>query len=123
MTATKRTRREYDAEFKAEVVKACSAPGVSVAGVALGHGLNANLVRRWLSEHGVLPPSRRTMENMPAAPEPMYAGEFVPVTVEASKPSLPDIRIELRRGGAVATVHWPLEAADTCGAWLRDWLR
>lgn len=31
------------------VIQACGHPGVSVAAVALSHGLSANLVRRWLS--------------------------------------------------------------------------
>lgn len=35
--ARKRTRREHGAAFKAEVVRACAEPGVSVAGVALLH--------------------------------------------------------------------------------------
>ena len=43
-------RRTHSAAFKAEVAAACAAPGVSVAGVALAHGLNANQVRRWLGE-------------------------------------------------------------------------
>ena len=35
-------------EFKAQVVAACSVPGVSIAAVAMAHGINANLVRRWV---------------------------------------------------------------------------
>src|SRR5688572_3591464 len=44
-------RRTYSREYKLEVVEACSAPGVSVAGVALSHRINANLVRRWIVRH------------------------------------------------------------------------
>ena len=44
-----RRRRTHSAEFKARVMQACGHPGVSIASVALSHGLNANLVRRWLS--------------------------------------------------------------------------
>ena len=50
-TPTKRTRRHHAPELKRQVVLACQQPGASVAGVALAHGLNANLVRRWL-QHG-----------------------------------------------------------------------
>jgi transposase-like protein len=38
-------RRTYSREYKLEVVEECSAPGVSVAAVALSRRINANLVR------------------------------------------------------------------------------
>ena len=44
-------RRTYSRDYKLEVVEACSAPGVSVAAVALSHRINANLVRRWMVRH------------------------------------------------------------------------
>ena len=45
-----RGRRRHSDEFKAEVVRACRVPGVSIAAVSLSYGLNANMVRRWLVE-------------------------------------------------------------------------
>ena len=45
---TKRVKRRHSAEFKARVVEECEARGASVAGVALAHGVNANLVRKWV---------------------------------------------------------------------------
>ena len=44
-------RRTYSREYKLEIVQECSAPDVSVAGVALAHRINANLVRRWIVQH------------------------------------------------------------------------
>jgi transposase len=44
-------RRTYTAEYKRSVVEECEEPGVSVAGVALTHRINANLVRRWIVRH------------------------------------------------------------------------
>ena len=41
-------RRTYTLQYKRDVVRQCSGPGVSVAAVALRHGINANLVRRWI---------------------------------------------------------------------------
>ena len=49
-TPTKRTRRYHPPDLKRQVVAASQQPGASVAGVALAHGLNANLVRRWMKE-------------------------------------------------------------------------
>ena len=45
-------RRTYTLEYKRGVVRQCGEPGVSVAGVALAHGVNANLVRRWIVLQG-----------------------------------------------------------------------
>ena len=49
-TPRSRRRRTYSGDFKAQVVTACLQPGVSIAGVALANGLNANLLRRWVKE-------------------------------------------------------------------------
>jgi len=43
-------RRSYPKELKAQIVAQCRQPGVSVAGVALSHGINANLVRKWIRQ-------------------------------------------------------------------------
>ncbi len=44
-------RRRYDPVAKRELVEACLRPGVSVARMALDHGLNANLLRKWIGGH------------------------------------------------------------------------
>ncbi len=38
----------YDPEAKRELVRLCLQPGISVAKVALEHGINANLLRQWI---------------------------------------------------------------------------
>jgi transposase len=38
----------YDPEAKRELVRLCLQPGTSVAKVALEHGINANLLRKWI---------------------------------------------------------------------------
>ena len=42
------TRRSYPKSFKAQVIQECAQPGASIASVALGHSLNANLVHKWI---------------------------------------------------------------------------
>ena len=44
-------RRRYDPASKRRLVEACLQPGVSLAGVAMQHGLNANLLRKWVAGH------------------------------------------------------------------------
>jgi transposase-like protein len=45
-------RRYYSPEFKRGIVEACRKPGVSVASTARTHGINANIVHRWIQERG-----------------------------------------------------------------------
>jgi len=49
-TVERPRRREYSAEFKAMVPEQVRPAGASVAGVALSHGLNPNMVHRWMRE-------------------------------------------------------------------------
>uniref|UniRef100_UPI0005EBCD1B transposase n=4 Tax=Methyloterricola oryzae TaxID=1495050 RepID=UPI0005EBCD1B len=57
-SSPKRTRRFHSVDFKRQVVDACRQPGASIAAVALAHGINANLARRWLRESGSVSASR-----------------------------------------------------------------
>lgn len=44
-------KRRYDSQSKRRLIEACLQPGVSVAGLALKAGVNANLLRRWIKLH------------------------------------------------------------------------
>jgi len=46
----RRTKRTYSADTKAELLAACRAPGASIAAIASAHGMNANVLHRWLKE-------------------------------------------------------------------------
>jgi transposase len=41
-------RRTYARKFKREVIAQCQVPGASVSAIALSHGINANVIRKWL---------------------------------------------------------------------------
>ena len=43
-------RCRYDPQVKQELVRRCLQPGVSVARVAIQHGVNANLLRKWITQ-------------------------------------------------------------------------
>jgi transposase len=116
-----RRKRRHSEEFKDELVRACSEPGISVAGIALVNGVNANLLRKWMGARGVTAPSQRRPAES-AAPVP-HSPEFLPVAITPTEPSQPEIRIEARRGNTVVKIEWPVEAAADCAAWLRGWLK
>jgi transposase len=117
MEETKREkRRQHDADLKVRVLACCAAPGASVAKVAMEHGLNANLVHRW----------RRIAEGRERSHgSPRVLEQFVPLPIasRATLTSESEIRIEVRRGALLASVHWPVSAAAPCAAWLRELLR
>ena len=114
-------RRFYSPELKAQVVTQCRADGASIAAVALAHGINANIVHRWLREHAAPPAPKPINPFIPlnlCAPE---VEDAAPVHAAGSPTS--DIRVEIRRGTGVITVSWPIEASSSCVEWLRDCLR
>lgn len=49
-SALARRRQRLSSKYKAQALQDCRGPGVSIAGVALNHRLNANLLRRWIAE-------------------------------------------------------------------------
>ena len=82
--------------------------------MALQHGINANIVHRWLREQ-----SQGTPINRPQT--------FVPVTLSAATEpatTLPtaDIRVEVKRANTTIVVHWPLAGGAACAQWLRECL-
>ena len=117
-------RRTFSREYKLEIIRECSAPGVSVAGVALAHRINANQVRKWIVQHraGRLFPNA----GMPTALLPVSVGSTGRPTLLAPAERTADraarctagvIEIELERAhlrvrGSVdeAALHIVLEA-------------
>jgi len=112
-------RRFYSAELKADVVQQCNQGGASVARVALHHGINANIVHRWLREDENAALMARTQSFIPVTFDNPIA--TAPVNDSASA-GASNIRVEVRRGSSAITVNWPLAGAASCGAWLREWL-
>jgi transposase len=140
-------RRQHDAQIKAKVLAACNEPGASIAAVALAHGLNANLVRKWRHGRGLKRAGIATLSSVGAstpamAPTSAIAApllsadaRFLPIEMSApahapstGSPARGDtaapvertIDIELRRGPASLGVRWPVSAGGDCAAWLRE---
>lgn len=114
-----RRYRRHGAQFKAKVIAECQ-PGVSVASVALAHGLNANMLRGWLARErkalaGLEVPSEDDRRRAVAA--------FVPMKLEERVTAPADIRVELRRSATTISVTWPVAAAAECAAWMRELLK
>ena len=117
ISAAGRRRGRYSEAFKTQVVTAARQPGVSTAAVALANGLNANLLRRWISESQS--PRAVVCANLvgatPAQP-PFVALQMSPRS--ATPESV--IHIELQRAGTTVRIQWPVSAGHECAGWVRD---
>jgi transposase-like protein len=68
----------YDKAAKRELLRRCLLPGVSLAGMALAHGLNANLLRKWVVQQT----GQRVRAN--AAAQVSASSNLVPVRLQRS---------------------------------------
>ena len=119
-----RTRRTYTPQFKTELLTACKQPGASIAALALQHGMNANVLHRWLKDH---------RQGTPLLSDGAPAPAFLPIDLAASLPVLGsegvpsappcNIRVELQHHAMKVTLHWPVDAAGECAQMLRALLR
>ena len=125
--AQRRTHRTYTPQFKAELVAMCQKPGASIAAEALQHGMNANLLHRWLREQRLA--RQQTQQQTPAFVSlplrAVVADDHVAQTATSTTPASEGqvIRMEIQRGSATITIAWPVTAAAQCAQTLRDWLR
>ena len=135
----KSKRRVHGAEFKTQVLAECQQPGASVAAIALAHGLNVNLLRKWLVGRGIqrtgLAAPRAVTRTAVGADETSARSlQFIPVEIacaptaatataaapEQAEPPVAQIHVELTRGATQLSVRWPSAQAAACAAWLRE---
>ncbi|WP_095445549.1 IS66-like element accessory protein TnpA [Ochrobactrum quorumnocens] len=67
----------YDREWKKQVVAVALEPGTSLSRVAIDHGINTNLVRKWVRKH-----KEAQMDTL--QPSPPLGSAFIPVRVESA---------------------------------------
>jgi len=101
-----RQRSSYPKLFKAQVVQECLQPGATVSSVAISHGINANVISKWLPLY----------RNQPAA-APLPA--FVPLKAAPKRPVEASVIIELPMAGQVITVKWPTSDPEGCAHFIR----
>lgn len=112
MKGDRRRRRRHTDEFTANLVAACSRPGVSIASVALANGINANLLRRWIEQGG------QPLPDTVDPPRDQAKATFVAVQLDTTttSPTAANTRIELKRGATTVIVSWPSNTAGASAA-------
>ncbi|UFH29307.1 transposase [Pseudomonas asiatica] len=95
----------YPKSFKTQVVQACLQPGATVSSVAISHGINANVIRKWL------PLYRDQPANLLPA--------FVPFQAALKRSAETSAIIELFIGGQSITVKWTTSDPEGCAHFIR----
>jgi transposase len=101
----------YNTAAKRELVARCLEPGVSLSRLAMAHGVNANLLRKWvMKQTGAHPPRRRKSAGTLATPVsllPVKLRQPEPVTVLDSTEG----HLELVVTGGTIRVRGQVDAA------------
>lgn len=92
-------RRRYDPASKERLVASCLEPGVSVSRLALEHGVNANLLRKWIKKRTALRSASRSA--------------FIQVQLDETADQV------LSRQDGVAAVDLPASCDEVGGAELK----
>ena len=71
------TRRTHSLEFKQRAVEASDQPGASIAGAAMGHGINTHHLHKW---------RRQLLATKVVVAQP----QMLPVTITPAPASMPD---------------------------------
>lgn len=131
---TRRERRPYSEQFKAQVIQACNQPGASIAAIAQAYDINTNVLHRWRREHAregryakpaFLPvtvlTAQAASELNESISDPLSLAASVPMSESQEMPAS-EIQIECVRGNSKVTIRWPISASADCAAWIKDWL-
>ena len=97
----------YDPQAKRELIEACFLPGVSVAKLALAHGINANLLRTWMTKHQRQLLAGDSPQRSVAARSPFIP--VAPVSAHRSPITLPELAARLPNG---IRLEWSALPAD-----------
>ncbi|MBN3967631.1 transposase [Pseudomonas gregormendelii] len=100
-----RQRSSYPKPFKGQVVQECLQPGASISSVAITHGINANVIRKWLPVY-----RDRSAAALPA---------FVPLRASPKRSAEALAIIELSVGEQSITVKWPTSDPEGCARFIR----
>ena len=145
-----RRRRTYTAQFKADMVAQCLQGDVSLASLAVDHGMNPNVLHRWVLEH-----ERYGKHSLPgdgegalvAQPRDMSPANWIPLSaspgttdrpvvakapdkiIDALAPSTDadpqarsTIALELAAQGLRMTLRWPGEDRRGLAGFVRELL-
>jgi transposase-like protein len=102
----------YERAAKQALVLRCLQPGVSLAGTALAHGLNANLLRKWVVAYARQNGIPTTIDGRRRTGSVLLPVRAVVEPVGSAAASGTDARIEIVIAGGTIRVHGRVDAAQ-----------
>ncbi|HOB96667.1 MAG TPA: transposase [Aquabacterium sp.] len=118
-TVSKPRRRVHSEAFKRKVVELSLVPGVSVAAIALEHGINANLLFGWRKAHLKSCPGSQADRRDVTAPATLLPVEVVAASPPGAVPAVaahrgasPPGSIEIEVAGARVRVRGSVDEAS-----------
>ena len=107
------TKRRHSVAFKRKILELIEQPGASVAGVALEHGVNANLVFKWrrakLARKPPAGPARQTVL-LPVTVDPQES--YLPVAPGSRPAVVKEGVIEIHLAGARLVLRGSVDPAN-----------
>lgn len=104
----------YDPQAKRELIEASLQPGVSVAKLALSHGVNANLLRTWIGKH-----QRQLLAANSSRATAATPSSFIPVvSIQAQQSPITALELAARLPNGVR-LEWSALPADQLAHVLR----
>lgn len=102
-------RRSYSKPAKRALARRCTEPGVSLARMALLHGVNANLLRRWVEKY--CRPRTSLIADARGKAAPATLLPITTTTPSVSRTPIPsESFIEIALGAATVRVHGTVDA-------------
>jgi transposase len=104
------------------VLAQCEEPGMSVAQVAMSHGINDNVVHRWRQLARQQRSARQAVPRAQPSAEPV---SFVPLALPApdGPQAKTEVRLDIKRGAVTVGVAWPEKALDELAGFVRELLK
>ena len=81
--------------------------------MARAHGMNANVLHRWLKEQ-----THTGHQELPT-----FIAVTLPTPITAPQPVAQEIKVEVRRGALALTITWPMSAASEFAHWSASILK
>ena len=137
-------RRSYTPQFKAELVSQCLLGQTSLASLAVEHGINPNILGRWVLEHkrdgkhglqatGANSAKPAVVDLTPANWIPIKTRPIIQNHDAVADPSAAtgserdvtaaSVDLELVSRGLTMTVRWPISEHEALAHWTRELLK
>ena len=106
----KRKRRIYSDDFKRELVQKCRHPHISIASVALEHGINTNLLNRWVKQAS----NENSISELKTVPD------FMAIPIDRAPTKEISFKIQIPSSSQVVQLTWSMNEIASLAQLIRE---